>query len=92
MKEYYIYSIKWSQNGDDIIWWGTNNSGYTKHLEHAGRYTEEKVKSDLRYYNNHESTMAIPCDEVELVALRVVPREFEGVEALKKVAMPVIQE
>ena len=69
--EFFILSLRWTRE-DLITWWCPNNSGYTCVLEQAGRYTREQVEQLPGYYNNGETTLALPCAEVEAEAVRVV--------------------
>jgi len=73
-QEYYILSLNGSQGAycQVLLWWRPDNRGYTKFLEAAGRYKESVVRTGLGYYDNHETTIAIPCSEVERFALRAV--------------------
>ena len=76
MTDYYIMSLKWTRhNEDSVTWWGPNNSGYTWVLANAGRYTEDQVRGNLSYYDNRDSTIAIPCKVAERAASTVVLRE-----------------
>lgn len=34
--------------GNDAVWWGPNNSGYTCRIENAGKYTEQQIPTDPR--------------------------------------------
>lgn len=70
--EFYILSLKWTRGGDLLTWWAPNNSGYTSVIELAGRYSRADVEAKQGYYNNGDSTLAIPCAEVDAVAQRVV--------------------
>lgn len=70
MKEYYLLSLKWSK-GDDYVWWGSNNSGYTADINKAGIYTEEQINKNPLYYCN-KSTMPIPCKLLENAVKRTV--------------------
>lgn len=71
MREYFILSLPWTRE-NYATWWCPNNSGYTSTLALAGRYTEHDVTSRASYYNNGETTIAIPCDEAEAAAVPVV--------------------
>lgn len=77
MKSYYILSLKWSKASDRVLtWWGPNNSNYVFRLESAGRYTQAEIDADRTYYDNGDSTRAVPCEVAEAVAEPV-----EGVES-----------
>jgi hypothetical protein len=46
MKQYYIVSAKHTSKGDTALTlWGHNYSGYTRHKQRAGVYTEEQIKA-----------------------------------------------
>jgi hypothetical protein len=66
-----IKSIKHTA-GDLVCWWGPNDRGYTHFVDFAGRYTEDQVKSRQHYYDNGESTRAVPLSEVIAESMRVV--------------------
>lgn len=87
MGEFYILSLKWSSGEDCYRWWRANASGYTMFLESAGRYSEETVRGNLRYYNNGESTLAVPCDYVEGKANRAV--YFDDMRGMRSQALCV---
>ena len=69
-----------------MLWWRASNSGYTTSLEEAGRYTAEAVTSDPSYYNNGESTAAVPVEMVECEAFRVVFSSSVRYEKFKSAA------
>lgn len=72
MKEFYILSLKWSRdNEQNLTWWMSNRSGYTSLLEHAGRYGEAEAKC----HEGSDTTIAIPCEVVDRLSSRVLPRE-----------------
>lgn len=78
---YYILSLKWTRDRNrQIVWWGPGNSGYTEDLAAAGVYTEEQVRDQPDYYNNRESTIAVPVEEAAKLAYRSV--STADVEAL----------
>lgn len=70
--EFFVLSLRWTR-GESLTWWCPNNSGYTIVLEQAGRYSRSAVDGNPAYYNNGTTTLAIPCADVERVAVRVVP-------------------
>lgn len=72
-RKYYILSLKWTRGGDNLVFWGPSDSGYVVSLELAGKYTHEQVTNKAYYYNNLETTLAIPVEDVEHHAVRVVP-------------------
>lgn len=79
--DFYILSLS-ATRGDLIVWWMPKNSGYTCRLEDAGRYTRERVESVPGYYNDGENTLAIPCSEVEALAIKVVSASSENLATL----------
>ena len=86
---YYILSLKWTR-GDQVTWWGPDNIGYVRNLEQAGVYTEDQVRARPDYYDNRDSTVAVPVEAVEAAAYRSVATG--RVEALIGQAVWVTQE
>ncbi|MCU7667301.1 hypothetical protein [Bacillus thuringiensis] len=66
MTVYYIKSVKWTKHkptnplGEDI-WWGPNNSGYTKDITQAGIYTEKQVINHRKHHRPDVSEI-VPID------------------------------
>jgi hypothetical protein len=59
-RDWLVMSVKWSESPpkpEYLIWYRTNDSGYTADLMHAGRYTEEEARSR----ESEGITMAVPC-------------------------------
>lgn len=69
---YYILCLKTGAMGDSLLWWRPNNAGYTVALERAGVYTQADLDAHPRYYNNGETTLAVPVAEAEARTMRVV--------------------
>lgn len=69
--EFFILSLRWTRE-DLITWWCAKNSGYTSNLAQAGRYARADVENNRAYYDNGQTTLAIPCVEVEACADLVV--------------------
>jgi hypothetical protein len=42
-RDWLILSLKWSH--DELVWYASGSSGYTKNLLRAGRYTEKEAKA-----------------------------------------------
>jgi hypothetical protein len=61
---YLILSLKWSDGLDKLNWWGPDNSGYAYCIDKAGRYTAEQIAAKPSYYDNNETTRAVPLDDV----------------------------
>lgn len=69
--EFFILSVKWT-GGDVLVWWGPDDTGYTTLIDYAGRYTREQVERRRSYYDNGDTTLAIPCSAVETRIIRIV--------------------
>lgn len=74
-QEYFILSLV-NSNGANLSWWRPNSSGYCWSLDHAGRYSEEEIKT----FTHPERDRPIPVEKVLEVAVRHV--EFEQAEKL----------
>ncbi len=61
---YLILSLKWSDGLDKLNWWGPDNSGYAYDIDKAGRYTAERVAGNPSYYDNEDTTRAVPLEDV----------------------------
>lgn len=70
--EYFIISLKWSVGENHIVFWRPEAAGYTIDIDQAGRYTQEQLDRDPRYYDDGKNTLAVPCAEIEPLACRVV--------------------
>lgn len=82
---YYIVSIKHTR-GEKVCFWRPNNAGYTEIINDAGKYTEEQVKSSQNYYNNFDSSIAVPCEVVTSKILPYVPNEMNIMSIFKDLA------
>ncbi|WP_193588414.1 hypothetical protein [Yersinia hibernica] len=71
-KEYFVISLNHNQRSDlYVILWAANDSGYRGRIESAGRYSEERILSNLGYYNCGCSAIAVPCEVLERLAVPV---------------------
>ena len=61
---YLILSLKWSDGLKKLNWWGPDNNGYCYDIDKAGRYTAEQVTENSDYYDNDETTRAVPLTDV----------------------------
>ena len=61
---YLILSLKWSDGLDKLNWWGPDNNGYAYDIDTAGRYTAKQVASNPGYYDNGDTTRAVPVTDV----------------------------
>lgn len=68
-EQYYLMSIKWT-NGDNIVWWGPNDSGYTEDIENAGIYSAEQIKQHSIYYSN-QGVMPVAVEKVQQANKRI---------------------
>lgn len=73
-----------SSAGDCSLWWRANNSGYTTRLEDAGRYTPEQVAKDQSYYNNGDTTLAVPEHVAKGESITVVPIDGSTLKKIKE--------
>ncbi len=70
-KQFYILSLK-NTRGEHVTWWGPHSSGYTCDIDHAGIYGEDEIKEKPSYFDNGESTKAVPIELVQQCSRRVV--------------------
>lgn len=61
---YLILSLKWSDTDSKLVWWGSDNCGYTADIDKAGHYTAEQVAEKAHYYDNDDTTRAVPVEDV----------------------------
>ena len=88
---YLILSLKWSNHHRFLVWWGPDDSGYYMSLDAAGRYTEEQIRSNESYYNNGDSTLAVPLATAEKLSIKAVPADSANVLALRDEAMTPLE-
>lgn len=68
--KYLVLSIKWTRKADGVLtWWGPSDSGYHCVMDHAGRYTLDQIRRAPSYYNNRETTLAVPAGPANLLAV-----------------------
>lgn len=81
MSDFYIISVKHTRREDrHITLWGPDDCGYRQRLNTAGRYPVGNVRAHLAYYNSGKSTIAVPADVVERLAIDGDPRDFVGAD------------
>lgn len=61
---YLILSLKWSDGLDKLNWWGPDNNGYSYDIDKAGRYDAMEITRNPSYYDNNETTRAVPISDV----------------------------
>ncbi len=83
--EYFVISLKWSVGADYIVFWRPGAAGYTADLGQAGRYSQEQLDRDRSYYDDGKNTLAVPCEEIEALAWRVVnDQKLHGEDGILK--------
>lgn len=85
MSEFFILCTEQLAYGGYALWWRPNRSGYTAHLEQAGRYSRAEVASIERVRG---TDVGIPVATAERGAVRVVPGDGGVVELLARLAGP----
>jgi len=81
MKEYYVISVKHTWRGDRYITvWGPDDRGYRLRLNKAGRYSEDRVRAHLGYYNSGHSDIAVPVEVCERLHAIGDERDFDGAD------------
>ena len=91
MEEFFVLSLKWS-DGMMATWWKPNDSGYTYSLEEAGRYSREAVEDKANYYNDGETTLAIPVEKALAMSFSAVLNDsykFRGIAHVSTSGKPV---
>lgn len=73
MDEFLILDVESSQRADMLLWWRPGGNGYTVQLAEAGRWTKAEIEARNLVYNNGAQTLAVPFDEANLHAIRIVP-------------------
>lgn len=80
MSDYYILSLRWTRSGEEMLtWWGPKNSGYVLSLDNAGKYSADTVAAARSYYDNRETTIAIPCEVADKHSSRVLHHDASHV-------------
>lgn len=78
-KEYFVISVNHTtRHNRYIILWAENDAGYRGRIEAAGRYSEERILSHIRYYNSGCDTVAVPCEVLERLAEPVEEKFFDA--------------
>jgi hypothetical protein len=67
----YIVSTKHTRTDSKFITvWRPDNSGYAWPLPWAGKYGLDAVLAEPDYYNSRRSTIAVPCEVLDSVAVQ----------------------
>jgi len=77
---YYIWSVSHTK-GDITLWWMPDDRGYTRNLALAGKHTEREIIAQRRYYDNGETTRAVPVEVADAMAMRVVLNDGHELQA-----------
>lgn len=87
----YILSLRWTRTEDEsATWWRADNNGYTTNVDQAGRYTRAQVQQNPSYYDNRETTLAVPCELVDRRAQRVVPSDALSAIVTDAIGVPTL--
>lgn len=76
MKEFFIV-MKSPMGSDYALFWRPDRAGYTRIMDHAGRYSEEEAKKICKLRGEE---FMVPCKLVEPMAVRLV--DFFSVKEL----------
>lgn len=74
---FYVMCIKYPPVGNCVSFWKPRACGRTTDLGQAGIYTREEIEERPDYYDNGRSTIAVPCAEVEGMAVQHVRCDSE---------------
>lgn len=79
MKEFYVISLKHTRRDHRYVtFWRPDDKGYTIRASTAGRYTEERVRAHLGYYNGGVS-IAVPCEVIDPLTVMTTPADcYDG--------------
>jgi len=79
MNEFYIVSSKHTRRDHRYVTlWRPDDRGYTFRASSAGRYSEDRVRAHLGYYNSGCS-IAVPCEVIDSRTVMTTPRDqFDG--------------
>lgn len=70
MADFYIVSLKHTRREHAYITvWRKDNCGYAWPLSWAGKYSAQQVDENPEYYHNGRSTLAVPCDLLDNLAV-----------------------
>jgi hypothetical protein len=78
--EYLVININHSTRRDRyILLWRPENRGYTFRTTTAGRYSEERIRAHLGYYNCGCAAIAVPYGVIEPLTVMTTPEDcFDG--------------
>lgn len=86
---YYVLSLKDKNRGEKhLTFFRQNAAGYVWSLAGAGRFQEPEIQRSPSYYDNEETTVAVPCEAAEKLADAdgCVPDTKENLAALLRAA------
>lgn len=79
MGDFYIVSLKHTMRSDRYITvWRPDDAGYAYPLSWAGKYHEDSVLNNLSYYNNGDTTIAVPCETLDRIAADPEPKTIDN--------------
>jgi hypothetical protein len=74
VSDFYIVSVKHTRRDNLYITvWRPNDCGYAWPLSWAGKYDEARIKELPGYYHNGHSSIAVPCEVIDELAVPVIP-------------------
>lgn len=74
MTDCYVVSLKWTKRDTPYITvWRPNDSGYAWPLSWAGKYSEDVVRSNAKYYHRGDDTLAVPCEVLDALGVPPTP-------------------
>ncbi len=78
---FYVLSLRHSKSSDGVLlFWGPNDADYRYRLNQCGKYTEAQIQAPGNYYDNGDSTRAIPVADVLAIAERAGDVRGEGMD------------
>lgn len=79
-KLYYILDTR-SYVGNCGLWWGKRRSGYVCNIDEAGKYEQDEA---FRIQSGRGTDVALPCEEVDALAVRHVRVDTDAFRLLSE--------
>jgi len=79
-KLFYVISVNHTRREDRyVLLWRPDDKGYTFRTSTAGRYPQERILTNLGYYNTGCAAIAVPADVIDPLTVMTTPRDqFDG--------------